>query len=40
MPSGKKTVSNLSLSLEEAKKQKDREKQKKLRAQIREAEKS
>ena len=34
-----KTVSNLSLSLEEAKKQKDREKQKKLRAQIREAEK-
>ena len=35
----KRTVSNLSLSLEEAKKQKDRGKQKKLRAQIREAEK-
>lgn len=34
-----KTVSNLSLSLDEAKKQKEREKQKKLRTQIREAEK-
>jgi type I restriction enzyme M protein len=34
-----KTVGNLSFALEEAKRQKDKEKQKKLRAQIREAEK-
>ena len=34
-----KTVTNLRIALEEARKAKDREKQKKLRAQIREAEK-